>query len=124
MKKRKPTAKKTVLDFDQLAGASSGQAFRAPAGFADVVAGVVNATKNAPRPSPQRRRQGSLVCRVLPHVQAEIRNAAETLGMSQVRIVEEAILQWVDRIKKERQARGEVEWRIAPEVRRTRNRQK
>ena len=44
--------------------------------------------------------------------------------MSQVRIVEEAILQWVARIKTERQARGEVEWRIAPEVRRTRNRQK
>lgn len=129
MKKKKPAARKAAVNFTDLGAAADKKAFggeapKAPPHFAEVTAGVVNVLKNAPANRPQRTRQGSIVCRVRPGVQEELRNAAETLGMKQVAIVEAAIMEWVLKRRQERQARGEVEWRVAPPPRKTRNAKK
>jgi len=126
MNKKKPTPKKPASPFADFSAAAGRKAFpisqaKAPQGFAEVTVGVVNALKNAPPAKPQRTRKGSIVMRVRPGVQEELRNAKETLGISQVKIVEEAIMEWVNRKKQERHARGEYEWRVAPPVKKTRN---
>jgi hypothetical protein len=129
MKKKKAAPRKAAVNFTALGAAADkkafgGEALKAPPHFAEVTAGVVNALKNAPASRPQRTREGSIVCRVRPGVQEELRNAAETLGMKQVSIVEEAIMEWVARKRRERQDRGVFEWLVAPPVRKTRNAQK
>lgn len=129
MKKKNPAPKKkAAVGFADLGAAAEGKAFglgkvKAPKGFAEVTAGVVNALRDAPKERPKRTRKGSIVMRVRPGVQEELRNAAETLSMKQVGIVEEAIMEWVNRKKAERHARGEYEWKIAPPPRKTRNAQ-
>lgn len=126
--KKKKAKKATPRIFEELGAAASGKAFplspanlKAPPHFAEVTAGVISALKNAPPPERRNRtRSKSLVLRVLDGCFEDVRNAAETLRVTQAEIVEKAVEEYVGRIRKERRERGE-EWVKAPPPRRTRN---
>lgn len=111
--KNKP-ARKTGLNFADLGEATSKTAFpKPPAGFAEKVVEKVR--------KYERKRERQLTMRVSPGVFADLRNCAETTGMSQVRIVEDALTEYINKVRDQRKQRGEFEWRIAPEAKKTRN---
>ena len=127
MKKKKQSKKTGTRTFEDLGAAAAKKSFpqlpppeTAPPHFAAVTAGVVNVLRAAPKAPPKRTRQRSLVLRVLEGTFNDVRNAAETLRVSQAEIVEQAVEDYVGRIRKERRERGE-DWVIAPPPRRTRN---
>lgn len=114
---KKKTTKKTGMSFADLGELTAKTAFpakaKAPEGFTDRVVEKVR--------KYQRQRESQLTMRVSPGVFADLRNCAETTGMKQVRIVEAALTKYIAGIREERRQRGEVEWLIAPDHKKTRN---